>query len=55
MAIEEWGPLLLLYFFDRSDHKSRVFYLRGCLVGVIKFNNHCDIFVLFDNYCLIMN
>jgi hypothetical protein len=24
-------------------------YKRGCLVGVLKFNRYCSIFVLFDN------
>jgi hypothetical protein len=27
--------------------RDRIF--RGCLVGVVKFNRHCSIFVLFDN------
>ena len=48
-------------FFTKMDGNKRRAcftlrsFLRGYLVGKVKFNGYCSIFILFINYCSIMS
>jgi hypothetical protein len=40
---------------NNKEMKAKLSLDEGVWLRLLKFNRYCSIFVLFDNYCLIIN